>query len=492
MPGIDPQEATQQLQKLMGDFSRNLIKLEEFKPQAMVLVQDDGADFTETDSNPSSRKTLLHLLILSNKNGVNDAEIKQLFALSKTRGYEDFANSKTGGFTTLTPLETLMDDFLDKKISPEDFRHSAMLLVENGADYTVTDSRSTSRKTLLHYLTINNTKGESNAAIQRLFAINKLKKMEDNLADIKGGPISNFVTPLQALMDDFIDKVDKKSAFDDFKNTAMLLVNNGADSSVADTHTSSRLTLMHHFANSGQQDAVNELLEKNPGLVNVPDQSFNHSTPLAAVSKGMMEGKIPLEAFQASAKVLIDNKATKPEIFGTQKSEFSVPSERSAALNQVAQYSEQRSQQQAENKVGLFNSAERKEIHDEAKNYSHAANRNQLIVLLKDYIATVEDHVNAADNTIDFGWNFYILKNMQATNRRANYSLAKDLLNRLEGNPNENIEQLFSKENVATMRLKYATAGFWGGSIWSRKLNHVLDDARHLEKRNDNSYQRRG
>lgn len=70
---------TEDLQKLINKFSRGGMELPDFKKEAFFLIRN-GADLSvHGDNDPYN--TLLHCLVLSNEEGVNDTEIATLVKL---------------------------------------------------------------------------------------------------------------------------------------------------------------------------------------------------------------------------------------------------------------------------------------------------------------------------------------------------------------------------------------------------------------------------
>lgn len=106
-----------------------------------------------------------------------------------------------------------------------------------------------------------------------------------------------------------------------------------------------------------------------------------------------------------------------------------------------------------------------------------------LIADLKSYIARIESHKKANDQTkIDFADSFIFMKDSRAGNREGNYFLAKSLLTKLE-TTDETIESIFrdieNKRNDIIFNNKvFLRTGFTNRGIHSKPLNAVINAAR--------------
>ncbi|WP_367606753.1 ankyrin repeat domain-containing protein [Legionella sp. W05-934-2] len=243
---------TKDLKTLINEFSHERIELSGFKQGAMQLVQD-GADLTVTGSS-GSYNTLLHCLVLSNIDGVNDKEITELLTLKK-----DTVDAKNAyGRTTLT---SLINQFQNEKYSLDDFKRSAMLLAKHGADLTVTGS-SGSYNTLLHCLVLSNIDGVNDKEITELLTLKK------DTVDAKS---AYGRTTLTSLINQF---QNEECSLDDFKRSAMLLAKHGADLTVTGS-SGSYNTLLHCLVLSNKDEVndkeISELVKLKTDLFNVED-----------------------------------------------------------------------------------------------------------------------------------------------------------------------------------------------------------------------------
>ena len=155
--------------------------MDDFKRTAMLLARG-AADLTVYGRTPPFN-TLLHCLVLTNKDGANDKEINELLILQK-----DKVNAKTGN--NLTALTSLIDQLMSKQCSMDDFKRTAMLLAHGGADLAVYGS-TPPFNTLLHCLVLTN---EQEIHDKEVTEILKLK------SDIFNIPDGNGLLPLQALL----------------------------------------------------------------------------------------------------------------------------------------------------------------------------------------------------------------------------------------------------------------------------------------------------
>jgi len=151
-----------------------------------MLLARQGATLTVMND---SRKTLLHHLVLNNKDGNNNKEIEELLTLNKelvnfSIKYTVYVGNEK---QSLTPLQALIDAFERKECTLNDFKQTAMLLVAKGADPSVVGDKGT----LLHCLASSNKNGCNEEEINTLLLKNK------NLAKI---PNEYGQTPLYVLI----------------------------------------------------------------------------------------------------------------------------------------------------------------------------------------------------------------------------------------------------------------------------------------------------
>ncbi len=170
---------TQQLQLLLNNLAS--INLDDFKKEALPLVQS-GADLS-VRGRSAPYGTVLHHLVLTNKDGANDEAITELLKLKPEHvdvkdGYDD------------SPLKSLINQFQDNKINLEGFKRTAMLLARGGANLSVR-GRSAPYRTVLHHLVLTNKDGSNDKALTELL---KLKPEHVHVKDGYGH------LPLQALL----------------------------------------------------------------------------------------------------------------------------------------------------------------------------------------------------------------------------------------------------------------------------------------------------
>ena len=249
------------LQYLMNKLINFGCSLADFKKSAMLLV-NNGADLTVKDRT-NTQGTLLHHLVRTNKEGVNDKEIAQVLKLNK-----DLVNSTN--LKGQTPLQYLMNELVYTSCSLSDFKKSAMLLVNNGADLTLKDTtNSYVHGSILHHLVRTNKGGVNDKEIAEVLALKK---------DLVCITNHNGQTPLQCLMNELIYNT---CSLTDFKNSAMILARNGADLSLNDT-THHKGTLLHLLVikntDGVNNKEINELLKLNPNFINIKNNDGR--TPL--------------------------------------------------------------------------------------------------------------------------------------------------------------------------------------------------------------------
>ena len=287
------------LQALNNQLVYGKCSLEDYKKTAMYLVQL-GANPLKQDTT-SIKGTVLHHLIRTNKNNINQKEITQLITLRKK--LIDIPD----GFDS-TPLQALINQLILKKCTPGDFKKSAMLLAKLGAD-----TSKEFQGTLLHHLIRTNRNGDNFTAITELLTLNK------NLVNIPDG---TNCTPLQALMNQLIAE---KCSLSDFKQSATLLANLGANLAVTDTSDNMHGTLLHHLVRTNHNGINNHeianLLLYKTNLINVQD-GFG-CTPLQALMNQLLDDQCTLDNFKISAVLLanldanLEVRDTSPKIKGT-------------------------------------------------------------------------------------------------------------------------------------------------------------------------------
>lgn len=159
-------------------------------------------------------------------------------------------------------LQALINQFRDKRLTFEQFKQAAMLLVGEA------DLRDTSPATLLHYLALHNTNGVNDKEIIQILSRDK------TLVD---APAVDNQTPLQWLLTQ-LNLIDPN---EDIKRRALFLADHGANLEVCCT-TGSSFTLLHwlvlHNYNGEEDVVIEKLLKANPNLINIKD--FNGYTPL--------------------------------------------------------------------------------------------------------------------------------------------------------------------------------------------------------------------
>ena len=157
------------LQSLIDTLHYKQCSFETFKHSAMTLARQ-GANIT-VQSNSGSNPTLLHVLVLNNKDSANNDDIVELVKLNPA-----IIASQDG--YGLTALQSLIDAlhykegaFGDFKLPAfGDFKQSAMLLVKQGANLAH-QAMVGSHHTLLHAL-VHNHMDENNGEIEALIALN--------------------------------------------------------------------------------------------------------------------------------------------------------------------------------------------------------------------------------------------------------------------------------------------------------------------------------
>lgn len=162
----------QHLQSTLPDFKKNAMRL--------ALA---GSDLSLVD-NSLDNNTFFHHLIKTHAAASNYDEIEQLLKFNPA-----LANIKNGN--NLTPIQYLMNLFIEKKMSAKDFKKISMLLVNHQADLKVFSTKDKKPYTLLHCLVEASLEDESVEEIKQLLS---LDAGFINIGDAKG------YTPLQTLL----------------------------------------------------------------------------------------------------------------------------------------------------------------------------------------------------------------------------------------------------------------------------------------------------
>lgn len=126
-------------------------------------------------------------------------------------------------------------------------------------------------------------------------------------------------------------------------------------------------------------------------------------------------------------------------------------------------------------------SPDKKELSEDIKN------KSSLEYSLKRYIARIENH-HQENGTIDFESGFHFFKKEQAASRRANYLTARNLLDKLEKNP-DTISKTFSEKEINCIREQQdikPKPSFWQkhiskNEIRSSELNKIIRAARKIQ-----------
>lgn len=150
------------LSSLINQVQSNQCTMEDFKRTAMLLARN-GADLS-VYGREAPYKTLLHHLVLSNQEGVNDAAITELLSFRS-------GNVNAKASHGCSALSALINQVQRNQCNAEDFKRMAMLLVANGADFRVCASEAPHR-TLLHQLIFSNKEGAHDREITRLLELN--------------------------------------------------------------------------------------------------------------------------------------------------------------------------------------------------------------------------------------------------------------------------------------------------------------------------------
>ncbi|MFI4955232.1 MAG: hypothetical protein ACHP9Y_04900, partial [Gammaproteobacteria bacterium] len=134
----------------------------------------------------------------------------------------------------------------------EDFKQSAMALARQGADITVR-SGSGAESTLLHILARQNENGANNDEIAELVGLNRA---------VLASTDYYRRTALQSLIDALINK---ECTFANFKQSAMALARQGADTTLKAT-AGAEPTLLHILARHNEDGANNDEIAELVGL----------------------------------------------------------------------------------------------------------------------------------------------------------------------------------------------------------------------------------
>jgi ankyrin repeat protein len=274
-------ELTQQLKKLLTDEINS--SSVDFKKLAMNLARD-GADITQ-GADSGARDTLLHILVRTNKDGNNSAEISELVGLNRNvlMSKDKYAR---------TALQSLLDALYYDECTAKDFEDSAMLLAQLGTDITLS-STSGSHSTLLHVLAGTNKAGAHTAKITELVRLNH---------DVLAGKDKYTRTALQALLDALHHD---ECSLEDFKLSVMALAQLGADITLGST-SGSNPTLLHELTGKNRDGVHNAeiaiLVGLNPNILASQDKYGR--TALQSLLDEFYHEKCSLEDFKQSAMVL--------------------------------------------------------------------------------------------------------------------------------------------------------------------------------------------
>lgn len=151
------------LMSLIDQFQKKQCSFADFKKTAMLLANHNANLSLAGTVEPC--QTLIHYLVLTNKDGINNPELVQLFEKNKA-----LVDVRAG--YKYSALTSLMDQWQKTQRNWEDFKKTAMLLAQYGADLSVCSSIAP-HKTLLHYLVLNNQDGANNKEITELLLLQK-------------------------------------------------------------------------------------------------------------------------------------------------------------------------------------------------------------------------------------------------------------------------------------------------------------------------------
>ncbi|MFA6302892.1 MAG: hypothetical protein WC627_07140, partial [Legionella sp.] len=239
---------TEQLQKLLTNGTAR----QDFKQSAMALVRQ-GADIT-VRSDSGAEPTLLHILAVQNDNGANNGEIAELVGLNR-------AVLASTDYNRRTALQSLIDALINKECSFANFKQSAMVLARQGTDTTL-KATAGAEPTLLHILAVQNDNGVNNDEIAELVGLNRA---------VLASTDYNRRTALQSLMDALINK---ECSFVNFKQSAMALARQGANTTLKAT-AGADPTLLHILAlqndNGANNGDIAELVNLNADVLKSTD-----------------------------------------------------------------------------------------------------------------------------------------------------------------------------------------------------------------------------
>jgi ankyrin repeat protein len=148
------------LMVLIDQVQKKQCTLADFKRTAMLLARHDANLNLYGTIEP--HRTLVHQLVLTNEDGVNELELIELLKARK-------AIVQMSDGTRRSPLSALLDQMHLNQCSIEDFKRTAMILARHEADLSV--SGTLRRQTLLHYLVLGNQDGANNKEISELLQI---------------------------------------------------------------------------------------------------------------------------------------------------------------------------------------------------------------------------------------------------------------------------------------------------------------------------------
>ncbi len=276
------------LQSLMDALIHKECSFADFKQSAMILARQ-GADIT-LKATAGAEPTLLHILARQNENGANNNEIAKLVKLNA-----DIL--KSPDYNHRTALQSLMDTLIHKECSFANFKQSAMTLAESGADIT-RKATAGAEPTLLHILARQNENGENNNEIIKLVGLDRA---------ILASTDYYRRTALQSLLDALIHK---ECSFANFKQSAMILAEQGADITLKAT-AGAEPTLLHILARQNENGANNneiaKLVKLNADILKSPD--YNHRTALQSLMDTLIHKECSFANFKQSAMTLAESGA---------------------------------------------------------------------------------------------------------------------------------------------------------------------------------------
>lgn len=225
----------------------------------------------------ASGYTLLFLLITRNNKGQFNGVLQKL--LEKNHQFVNCIN-----IFNKTPLQTLLSEYTFQKISFRVMKETALVLVKAGADV----NKAIGQDSLLHTLVLNNVNGCNN---QEICDLMQVYQADPNVEDLLG------FTPLAILLTNYLFSRIKMQ---DFIQTAMLLINIGANPAVLSMHPY-YTTFMHVLVkNNAENGYINELkllrtfINICDGKGRTPLQALLEEVPF--ISHGEVEELIALGA----------------------------------------------------------------------------------------------------------------------------------------------------------------------------------------------------